>query len=778
MVEAKNNAANTAAKIDMHTPSFLGEIAAVIDSSEPQREIFTAIDAGGAAASIAFNESMTLSFDGVLNETAFRAALEQLVLRYDSLRATFNRYGTQFCIHRQLGPAYRYRDASAAPEAALAEERALAVSEPFDLHRGPLFRTVVLKLGEKHFAAILTAHHIICDGWSIAVMLEDLAELYSAQTERRPPQLAAPIFYLQYLQRMRSDDYRALAVIDENFWVEQYRADQPVLDLPSDNPRPALRTFSASRHDRLLGKELIAAIKKTGVANKSSFVATLLTGFVVLLHKLSGQREIVIGMPAAGQSIENMERLIGHCVNTLPIRCGVDPALSFAQNLQMQRDRLFETYDHQRLTFGSLVARLGMRRDPSRIPLVPILYNIDQGIGALNFSGLATHAESNPRIAESFEIFLNATERNGQVLLECQYNADLYSAAAIEHWLELFENLLQQIARDPALPIAQYRMTTEQDAALWRNLNATKQGYARDKSVHDLLAASCERADAFVYFEDERITHAELNRRAGRLAAHLRAQGVQSGDFVGICMPRTLDMLIAMLAVLKAGAAYVPLDPDYPAERLQLMIEDSGLTVLLYRAELSAGVASATLQQAIDVTTVPEEGELFSATVEASSAPAYVIYTSGSTGRPKGVAVPHGSIVNFLSTMAMTPGLGANNHLLAVTTISFDIAVLELFLPLFVGADLTIASRDDIKDGFRLLERMQKQKIDVMQATPSTWRLLFAAGWKGAANFKVLTGGEALPQNLADELCPIVGEVWNMYGPTETTVWSLVARVQ
>lgn len=761
-------------------PAFLGDIVAVIDSSEPQREIFTAIDAGGVSASLGYNESMLLRFDGAIDEPLFRSAVEHVAQRHDALRITFNRYGTQVCIHRQLSPDYRYRDVStqADPAQCVDEERVNAVSVPFDLHRGPLFRVVLLKLSAQRFAAILTLHHIVCDGWSFAVLLQDLAELYSALAERRPSRLAAPALFLQYLQRLRSNDYLQAAARDIDYWSDRFRDSQPVLDLPADYPRPPLRTFNARRIDRQLGADLVAALKKTGAANKSSFVATLLTGFVVLLQRLTGQTDFVVGMPAAGQSIEDMPQLIGHCVNTLPIRCRVDPEQSFAHNLQQVRDGLFDTYDHQRLTFGSLVARLGMRRDASRIPLVPVLYNIDQGMQGLEFAGVAVAAESNPRLAEGFEIFLNATERRDGLLLECQFNTDLYSDQTIARWLALFESLLRQIAQAPTRAIAAYDVLTADERALWQRINATAADYPRAASLHGLLAEAIARhAQVPVWFGAEALTQGELDQRAGQLAARLRQQGVQTGDFVGICLQRSPHMLVAMLGVLKAGAAYVPLDPDYPPERLALMIEDSGLATLLVDGGVPPGIDSARLARVIEVAAAGSAGEVFAAAV-APTAPAYMIYTSGSTGRPKGVVVPHGSIVNFLCSMAREPGLGAHDHLLAVTTISFDIAVLELYLPLLVGATLTIASRDDTKDGQRLRQRIEQQRITAMQATPSTWRLLFAAAWRGAAEFRVFTGGEALPQTLADELCAAAGEVWNLYGPTETTVWSTVARVR
>lgn len=772
--------AESAAFTTKSAPSFVGEIAAVIESSEPQREIFMAVTAGGTDANLAYNESMLLKVDGRVDAHLFEQALEQVALRHDALRATFNRYGTQLCIHRRLMPGYRIVDVSqsADPQLRIEQERLAAVSEPFDLARGPLFRGVLIQCPGACSVIILTYHHIVCDGWSTAILLEELAELYSSLAEKRPAILVKPESYLQYLQWLQSNEYLRLKNADEDYWVDKFANGHPVLDLPADYQRPPWRTYRSLRCDRKLDRALVSALKKTGASLRSSFVSTLLAGFVVWLHRLSGDNAFVVGMPAAGQAIESIDRLIGHCVNTLPIRCQIDPALSFAQNLQRVRDGLLETYDHQRLTFGSLVARLGLKRDPSRVPLVPILFNIDQGIRPLQFAGASATAVSNPRVAESFELFLNATESQGELLLECQYNTDLYRGETIDGWLQSFEQLLRQIANDPQGSLQTFICHTAQDAALWQTVNATTAEYPRQACLHQVLSEVMRhQKSASVHCGEQTASHADLDQRAGRIAETLRQQGVKPGDFVGICMLRSLDMLISLLGVLKAGAAYVPLDPDYPAERLNLMIKDAGLATLVMNGGLPDGLNTAALTCIVDVSGVAAEGECYSVAVAAQS-PAYMIYTSGSTGVPKGVMVPHGSVLNFLFSMAKTPGLTPSDHLLAVTTISFDIAVLELYLPLLVGAHLTIAAREDTKDGFRLLNCLQERSITVMQATPSTWRLLFAAGWIGGPGFKVLTGGEALSPALADELSEASGEVWNMYGPTETTVWSTVAKIK
>ncbi|CBL44151.1 Probable peptide synthetase protein [gamma proteobacterium HdN1] len=777
------------------SPAALGKIATVMASTEPQREIFLAVHAGGDAANLAYNESMLVPLNGEVNLEAFAWAYEQLLYRHDALRITFNRYGTQVLVHREVEPNFRFVDLRNHSDsvAALEALRAEAVSTPFDLQQGPLVRGVLAHVENGRYAAILTFHHIICDGWSLSLLLSDLAELYTARSQGRPAELPGVPSFVEYLHVLASDAYKYQAAQDEIWWMQQYSQGAPVLELPTDFVRPAVRTFHSKRIDHLLPVSLVSALKKTGIACQSSLVATVLTGFATFLHRLSGQTDFVIGMPAAGQSIENMEMLVGHCVNTLPIRCRIHPDHSFVQNLQGVRDGLLDTYDHQRLTFGSLVARLGLARDPSRVPLVPILFNIDPGMKGLKFGDIASNAVSNPRVSESFEWFLNATEsrdpagNKGALLLECQYNTDLYSESTVTHWLGVFEQLLQQITEHRDVPVSLLKLTSAQDAALWREMNATQMPLPAHTSLHGWLKeTAANRTDAFVQFGAERITHAELWQRAGRLARALHEQGVRAGDFVGLCMDRSLDMLVALLGILRAGAGYIPLDPSYPADRLNHMITDSGLKTLVLRGALPAGLQTDALAAQIDMAapaflnpgnfSSQEDAEGCCVDVGRQS-PAYMIYTSGSTGLPKGVQVQHGAVVNFLASMAKAPGLTVADHLLAVTTISFDIAVLELWLPLVVGANLTIATREQSMDGYQLRTCLEQNGITLMQATPSSWRLLLAADWQGGAGFKVLTGGEALPPSLANQLLARVGELWNLYGPTETTVWSTVSRV-
>jgi amino acid adenylation domain-containing protein len=363
--------------------------------------------------------------------------------------------------------------------------------------------------------------------------------------------------------------------------------------------------------------------------------------------------------------------------------------------------------------------------------------------------------------------------------LGLEYCTDLFSRDTIARLLQNFEILLGGITADPDAGIERLPLLSETEhCTQLREWNATEELYSKDKCLHQLIEEQCRRQPekGAVVIDQKQISYAELNERSNMLAHYLRNEGIGPDTFVGICLERSTEMMIGVLGILKAGGAYLPLDPDYPTERLSYMLEDSGAPVVLTQSSLLEKVPA---QEKVRIICLDREGEAISkqssATMDVTYHPknlAYIIYTSGSTGKPKGVQVPHGAVVNFLTSMSREPGFGKDDVLLAVTTLSFDIHVLEIFLPLLVGGRVVIADRETASDGSRLLKTLKESRATVMQATPSTWRLLLAAGWEGDRNLKVLCGGEAFPRDLVKELLPRTGSVWNMYGPTETTVWS------
>jgi amino acid adenylation domain-containing protein len=789
MNSSPTNSSATATAVDFD-PFAEGDLQLTALATESQKEIWASVQMG-KEANCAYNESQTLWFRGYLNIEALQHALQALVQRHEALRTTFSPDGTTLCINGSLAIEIPVIDLSELSrqeqEAKIASLRKQAVEEPFNVEHGPLFRAQIIKRQPQEYLAILTTHHIICDGWSWAVMITDLGTLYSALKQGITPELKEPERFSDYAIVLEDAEGSEEALETVDYWVQQFAQSVPVLDLPTDRPRPPSRTFHSAREDWELSAQLVSNLKQLGAKLGCSFMTTILSGFEVFLHRLTGQEDVIVGVPAAGQAASGMYDLVGHCVNLLPLRTQVSPEQPFSQYLQSRKSTVLDAYDHQQFTFGSLVQKLSIPRDPSRIPLVSVLFNIDQGLEAdkLTFDGLEVAVFSNPRSYENFEIFINATELRGKVTLECQYNTNLFDAETIRRRLAEFEALLLAIIARPATTIATLPILSESEQQLLAQWNRTEIEFPQDECIHQRVAAQVAKSpDATaVVFETQQLTYRELDQKANQLAHYLQSLGVGPDVLVGICCDRSPSMIIGVLGILKAGGAYVPLDPAYPQERLAFMLEDANVAVLLTQAQLQANLPQTQARvvcldtdwSTIQTVNAGDQAPKSGVTAEHL---AYIIYTSGSTGKPKGVQIQHRSAVNLLSSIQNQPGLTAQDTLLSVTTLSFDIAVSEVFLPLIVGARLVLVSREVASDGMQLLKAMNESGATFMQPTPATWRMLLSVGWQGNPNLKMISTGEALPRDLADQLLPKGKELWNLYGPTETTIWSAGYRIE
>lgn len=765
-------------------------LARVVPATESQQEIWLAATLE-PAASLAYNEAITLELRGSLDVDALRRSLQTLLDRHDALRGTMSAAGDQFCIAAQAQLPFVEQDLSALSESdravAIGDTLRRVVETEFVLSQCPLLRCELLRLDAIEHLLVLSTHHIVCDGWSFGVMVRDLAALYASELdgtqETLPPADSFADFAEAEAAHPQSAEFRA----DEMYWLGQFAQLPEPLELPLDRPRPRQRSFASRREDLTLDAALVSRIKRVGAGQGASLYATLLATFGVLLQRLGGQDDLVIGIPSAGQSGTDHQNMVGHAVNVLPLRLTLDPSAKFADALARVRSDLLDAFEHQRYTFGTLLKRLALSRDPGRMPLVAVLFNLDPGLDddSLGFRGLAARFAGVPRSFENFELFINAVQVGGAVRLECQYNSDLFEQATIARWLEAYATLLHEVASDAARLLSALPLLSESDAEALRALQPPPTPFDRrriESLVFDRAAADPDRVA--LQFGDQSWTYAELATRAKSIALAVRARGVGALALVGISLDRGPDMVAAILGVLASGAGYVPLDPAFPRERLEFMASDAGLALLLTQQK-HAGTINMQSERMLVIDApgaLEAKGDASPAALTTAAgdieAVAYVIYTSGSTGKPKGVRVPHRSVANFLSSMRREPGIDSSDRLLAVTTLSFDIAVLELFLPLISSATVLLASREETQDGRILAELIEKHQVSVMQATPSTWRMLIEAGWKGRPGFRALCGGEALPADLASDLLSRCFSLWNMYGPTETTVWSTCGQVE
>ncbi|MGY4537884.1 amino acid adenylation domain-containing protein [Mucilaginibacter sp. UYNi724] len=762
------------------------EILLVAPATEPQIEIWTSCLIGGDDANCAYNDSASIVLTGDFDTDAMTKAPQALSDRHEALRTVFSADGTNIIVYNNPEISVDYHDLLGRDDEqnklfVKNYNRQLAIT-PLDLVNGPLFKVAILKLNYDEHMVIMLIHHIVCDGWSVGIIMQDLSKIYSAFAQNQQPALPPAPQFSEYAITEIEASYGAEYKETEQYWVDQFKGSNHLLDVPTDHQRPSPRTYKSNRADYSLDAELVNDLKLLARKAGSSFVTTILASFEVFLHRITGQEEIIIGLPAAGQSATGNYGLVGHCVNLLPLRSFPKGEQSFVAYLKTRTGLILDAYDHQQYTFGSLLKKLNIPRDATRLPLVPVVFNIDIGMAdGIAFHNLKHRYINNPREYETFEIFLNITDHKGTLTFEWSYNSRLFEPATITRFMDELEHLLCEIVKTPDTPIGNLEMMNAAEIREQLNKwNDTKVDYPKEKPLHQIISETAARYPNSIAlkFNNKELTYTQLNRQANQLAAVLIENGVKPNDKVAISLDRSAELVVALLAIIKAGATYIPLDPIFPINRINYMLEDSAPVVLLTSATYKGQYISNAKEIILDdiwagLSNYPTTDPAVEVKGEDLI---YILYTSGSTGQPKGVQIKHHNVVNFLYSMQKQPGLTAADKLLAVTTISFDIAGLELWLPLITGAQIVLANAATAKDGVALLDIIKKEKITVMQATPYTWRIMLEAGWD-KEKVKVICGGEALPMDLAQRILGKATSLWNVYGPTETTVWSTLKEI-
>ncbi|MEO8206360.1 MAG: amino acid adenylation domain-containing protein, partial [Chthoniobacterales bacterium] len=755
----------------------------IAPTTEAQREIWASAQMGDDA-NCAYNESNIISLKGSLDRSALEKALLHVIQRHSALRSTFSEDGEQ----QRVQPAPEYFElpltdiSSQSAENKASDYTALRTTESshaFDLVHGPLLRLQLIALEKNHHVLLFTAHHMICDGWSFGMIVDELSKSYNAFRSGRVPMLPPPMPFGDYARRLALESVEKESARD--YWISQFSNGAPTLELPTDRSRPPLKSYSGAMQTRVLNAERFARLKKAAPQLGGTLFVNLLSTFATFLHRFSGQEDLVIGIPSAGQTLVGCDELVGHCLNFLPLRLHCAGNESFKSLTESLRKSVIDAYEHQNYTFGSLVRALKLPRDTSRLPLVSVMFNIDKsGFDHLHFDDLTFHVTTNAKQFVNFDLFFNLVQSETQLEVECEYNTDLYDAATIQRWLASFEELIESILSSGDTPLSELPILSDVEKQTLATWNTTAHDYSRDAAVHTLVAevGRAHSKKTAVLCGDTAISYEELERRANQLAAHLCSLGVKSGDLVGLFLERSAEMVIGLLGILKAGAAYVPMDPSFPKERLQFMMEDAHMPVIVSQSALLEAIPSSRAHVVTLDMPFTESSAAFIPKETGGEHPAYVIFTSGSTGRPKGVVVSHRSLVNFLTSMRREPGMKEEDILLSVTTLSFDISGLEILLPLTTGATVAIAARETLIDGTLLRREFERTGATIMQATPSTWRLLLEAEWTGNKDLKILIGGEAVPRELVNQLTPCCASLWNVYGPTESTIWSVTTQLK
>ncbi len=739
-----------------------------------------------APGNSAYNLPVGYRLRGPLDVAALQAAFNEVIRRHEALRTSFaDESGEPLQrIHSECSIRVELVDLD--PTTAESRLPSLAWEEslrPFDLSRLPLIRVCLFRLNPAEHVLIMNLHHTVADGISVRFILQEVDACYRAFTAGKSPALPPPVAqYPDYALWRRQEEGGAAHAAQLEFWQKQLAGELPVLELPADLPRPVLQSFRGSNVFLNLHPKLVRELTSVGAREGCTFFMTVLAAFEVMLHRYSGAEDIVIGTPVALRDTAKVGSLIGNCLNMLALRCDLSGNHDFREILRRSRETALNAFSNSELPFGTLMERLKVERQPSRNPVFQVMLQVLAG-GAPRIGDLETAEFDFDLGFAQFDLALHLEERAEGYLARFEYCTDLFRRETAQRFAAGFERLLQAVVAQPGEKISRLPILPESEThQLLRQWNSTSREYPKGSGVHNLFERTARRVPDRVAIEcaGRSLTYGQLNAKANRLANYLRECGVQPGSCVGICLDRSLDLIVGLLAILKSAAAYVPMDPSYPAERLAWMMEDAGISLLLTQAGFQQGLSRPGMKtvcldtewKAIEQANNDDPGVFVS-----PSSLAYVIYTSGSTGKPKGVMIEHRSVVNFLWSMLQEPGFGENNVLVAVTTVSFDIAALEIFLPLVTGAKLVVAGRNEAVDGSVLLAKIAASRATVLQATPATWKLMLEAGWEKTPGLKMLCGGEALPLDLAHRMLERGAELWNMYGPTETTIWSAVERV-
>ncbi|HEY1348558.1 MAG TPA: amino acid adenylation domain-containing protein [Ktedonobacteraceae bacterium] len=743
-------------------------------------------------ASSVYHIPLALRLHGPLDVAALHHSLQTLIDRHGALRTTICAQGEQVMQRvqppRPLAlPVIDLHALGSAQAQTVACQHLCAreACRPFDLAQGPLLRVTLLRIQAEESLLLLTTHHLIFDGWSTGILLRELAHLYTACTRGTQATLGAlPIQYTDYALWQHE---RASGQMESwlAYWKEQLAGVPALLELPGAAPRPPVRSFRGALYPFSISPALLAGLKALGRQESCTLFMTLLAAWYVLLWRYSGQEDLLVGTPVAGRERAELEGLPGDFINMLPLRARLSDNPTFSDLLRRTRTLVLEAYAHQQAPFARIVEAVLPARTMSAPLLVQVLFVLQSSLAHRTQLGdvVLEYGETHTQTAR-FDLTVEFRERDQELCGSIEYSSDLFCQERIARMVEHFHLLLEGIVARPGQRVGTFALLCPQEIWLLKEWNATAQTGAGEQCLHrcferqvaltpDALALCCQ---------EQALTFAGLDARANQLAHYLRARGVGCETLVGLCLERSPEMVVGLLAILKAGAAYVPLDPAFPRERLAFMLSDAHIPLLLTRQPQLAGLPQECVGQSICLDS--DWPAIAGAPVTSPQVPVageqlcYVIYTSGSTGRPKGVAVTHQAVVNVLASLQQHSGFQRQARLLAVTTLAFDIAALELFLPLVTGAHLEIAGRQVAADGRRLAHLLTTSGATYMQATPVTWRLLLDAGWQGGPQLHVLCGGEAFPRELADRLLQHGCQVWNVYGPTETTIWSTAARVE
>ena len=744
-----------------------------------------------------YNVAGGVRMEGPLSVVALERALNEVVLRHESLRTTIRQIESepvQIITNPQVFQLSQF-DLRKVPEAQREAEAQLLLTnearKPFNVEGGPLFRATLLLLSSEEHILLLTMHHVISDGWSIGILVRELIELYEAFAASRPSMLPdLPVQYVDFAVWHR--EWLQGDVLDKSvsYWKERLAGVPSLLELPTDRPRPPSQSFSGTRHPIVIPQELTESLRELGEQQNATLFMILLAAFKVFLFRHARQEDIVVGVPIAGRNKPELENVIGLFINMLAVRTDLSGNPSFRELLVRVREAALGAYDHQDLPFEKLVEVMQPERDTSYSPLFQVMFHLGNlEIPSFNLPGLTLTPLDADTGTSKFDLTLDLTESSTGLKGYFDYSTDLFDHVTIQRLSERFQILLQGVVADPETPISSLPLLSPaEEHQLVVGLNETAEAFPHALCLHQFFEDQVKQTPeaTAVTFEGRRLSYADLNRRANQLAHQLIRLGVGPEVLVAICMERSLDLPIALLAVLKAGGAYLPLDPTYPRERLAFILEETRAPVILTQGV----VAESQSFEGVHVISLDSDANALA--TENTENPrsdvtdenlAYVIYTSGSTGQPKGAMLHHRGVRNRLLWGITDYQLGIGDVVLHKTPLTFDVSVWEIFAPLLSGARLLIAKPGGHQDTAYQLDLTAREKVTHVDYVPTMLEVLLESeGLDHCDNLKIVTAaGEALTRELRDRFYSQTNaKLYNLYGPTEAslavTYWVCLAE--
>ena len=736
---------------------------------------------------VAYNVHTAVGIAGPLDRLVLQQALDSVLARHESLRtgvALIAGEPRQIVLPHAVVAIPVVDHPGLTPEqerATVTTTLAREAGRRFVLDQPPLLRVLLLRFAEDRHVLLVVLHHIVCDGWSIGVFLQDLATAYDRVGRGDEPPGETVVQYADFAAWQREALSGPRLARLTGFWKEQL-ADLEPLEIPTDHPRPPVRAARGDTCRARVPAPLVEALTGLAGQHEATLFMGMLAAFQVLLARHGGQRDLAVGTAVANRTRRELDGVLGLFVNTLVMRTRLPESGTFAELLGRVRRTCLDAYAHQDLPFEKVVEELRPVRDLSRTPLFQAMFLLQNtpvrpiALDRLTFTPL----DIDPGTAK-FDLTLEATPVGAELDLALHYSPDLFGRPTAERMLQQFLRLLRGVVDAPDRDTADLDLLGAEDHLLvgrdWAR------GPVREvpwRPLHELVRAQATRTPEAVAVEadDATLTYADLVDRVDALARHLRGHGVCPGDAVGVCVERSASLVVALLAVLTAGAAYVPIDPGYPTERIGYMLRDARVRLVLSTSAAAPCLPAGGPDRVLLDRLGDPPSAIDPAEDGAGDRAAYLIYTSGSTGLPKGVRIGHRSLVNVILAVAAELAAGPADTLAAVASVSFDIAALELFMPLLIGGTVVVVPERSVADGPQLASRMARGGVTIMQATPATWRLLLMAGWQPSPRLRMLCTGEALDGDLAARLLSGGGLLWNLYGPTEATLYASVGRVR